>query len=95
MNDIAIDTSIQENVSWFTKTLLTIFHKDRLTDGRHSTIYYNVLNDTYSSVIPTLFEDVNKRMVAWGKQGQIDPFKNVYDVSDVLLGIYVSERSVY
>lgn len=42
-------------------------------------------------VIPTLLEDVNNRMVAWGKQGQIDPFKNIYDVCDIVLACHVSK----
>lgn len=28
-------------------------------------------------------------MMEWGKQGQIDPFKDVYDVSGAVIGSYV------
>lgn len=29
------------------------------------------------SVIPTLFSDVNKRMEAWGNEGQLNPFDKI------------------
>ena len=32
-------------------------------------------------VLPSLFEDLNRRMKDWGNEGKIDPFKEVYDVS--------------
>jgi hypothetical protein len=31
-------------------------------------------------VLPTLFEDVNKRMDTWGSEGKINPFEDVYKV---------------
>ena len=33
-----------------------------------------------SPVIPTVFGDIQDRMDTWGKQGVMDPSKNVYDV---------------
>ncbi|KAF8182333.1 cytochrome P450 [Pholiota molesta] len=30
--------------------------------------------------LPTLFDDVNRRMELWGKEGRMDPFKNIYDL---------------
>ncbi|KAF9457599.1 cytochrome P450 [Collybia nuda] len=33
-----------------------------------------------SDVLPTLFEDIQGRMDGWGKEGKMDPFKNVYDL---------------
>ncbi|RDB26903.1 Sterol 14-demethylase [Hypsizygus marmoreus] len=36
--------------------------------------------DRLSEVLPTLFDDVQARMEGWGKEGQFDPFKNVYDL---------------
>ncbi|KAF9457598.1 cytochrome P450 [Collybia nuda] len=33
-----------------------------------------------SDVLPTLFDDMQKRMDSWGKEGRIDPFKHVYDL---------------
>lgn len=32
-------------------------------------------------VLPALFKDVNRRMKDWGNEGRIDPFREVYDVS--------------
>jgi hypothetical protein len=34
--------------------------------------------------LPTLFDDVNRRMELWGKEGRMDPFKNIYDVCHML-----------
>ncbi|KAF9010098.1 cytochrome P450 [Cyathus striatus] len=31
-----------------------------------------------SDVFPTLMEDVNQRMLGWGKEGRFDPFQNIY-----------------
>ncbi|KAF8815722.1 cytochrome P450 [Phlegmacium glaucopus] len=33
-----------------------------------------------SDVLPSLFSDIDKRMKTWGKQGQMDPFKSIYDL---------------
>ena len=33
-----------------------------------------------SPVIPTVLGDIQDRMDTWGKQGIMDPFKNIYDV---------------
>lgn len=33
-----------------------------------------------STVVPTLFADINRRMEAWGTSGKIDPFKDIYDL---------------
>ncbi|KAJ3502210.1 hypothetical protein NLJ89_g8990 [Agrocybe chaxingu] len=33
-----------------------------------------------TDVLPTLLEDINNRMLGWGKQGRFDPFKNIYDL---------------
>ncbi|KJA20453.1 hypothetical protein HYPSUDRAFT_813626 [Hypholoma sublateritium FD-334 SS-4] len=30
--------------------------------------------------IPALLEDINRRMESWGREGQIDPFKSIYDL---------------
>ncbi|KJA20468.1 hypothetical protein HYPSUDRAFT_203783 [Hypholoma sublateritium FD-334 SS-4] len=30
--------------------------------------------------IPALFEDINRRTESWGREGQIDPFKSIYDL---------------
>jgi sterol 14-demethylase len=38
------------------------------------------VHDEYSAVIPTLFRDVNRRMETWGASGQVDPFKDIYDL---------------
>jgi sterol 14-demethylase len=32
------------------------------------------------TVAPTLFSDINRRMEAWGTEGKMDPFKNIYDL---------------
>jgi hypothetical protein len=37
----------------------------------------------FAPVLPTLFDDIQRRMDSWGKQGTMDPFKNVYDVSHI------------
>lgn len=33
-----------------------------------------------ADVLPTLFDDVQARMEGWGKEGRMDPFKNIYDL---------------
>ncbi|KAG5652597.1 hypothetical protein H0H81_004428 [Sphagnurus paluster] len=33
-----------------------------------------------ADVLPALFDDVQARMEGWGKEGRMDPFKNIYDV---------------
>lgn len=33
-----------------------------------------------STVIPTLLSDINKRTDAWGMEGKINPFKDIYDI---------------
>ncbi|GLB42444.1 putative cytochrome P450 [Lyophyllum shimeji] len=33
-----------------------------------------------SEVLPSLFDDVQARMDGWGKEGRMDPFKNIYDL---------------
>jgi hypothetical protein len=32
------------------------------------------------TVVPTLFNDINRRMEAWGTEGKINPFKDIYDL---------------
>src|SRR5882762_1194929 len=32
------------------------------------------------TVLPTMFSDINRCMGAWGTAGQMDPFKNIYDL---------------
>ncbi|KAF8878712.1 cytochrome P450, partial [Infundibulicybe gibba] len=36
--------------------------------------------DRVASVLPTLFDDVNRRMLTWGKEGTLNPFKEVYEL---------------
>ncbi|KAJ3502212.1 hypothetical protein NLJ89_g8989 [Agrocybe chaxingu] len=33
-----------------------------------------------TDALPTLLDDVNNRMLGWGKTGSFDPFKNIYDL---------------
>ncbi|KAJ3517128.1 hypothetical protein NLJ89_g699 [Agrocybe chaxingu] len=33
-----------------------------------------------TEMLPSLLEDVNVRMIGWGKKGRFDPFKNIYDL---------------
>jgi cytochrome P450 len=33
-----------------------------------------------TDTLPVFLEDINKRMLGWGKEGQINPFKEVYDL---------------
>jgi sterol 14-demethylase len=32
------------------------------------------------TVLPVFLDDLNKRMLGWGKEGKMNPFKEVYDV---------------
>ncbi|KIM88310.1 hypothetical protein PILCRDRAFT_253602 [Piloderma croceum F 1598] len=36
--------------------------------------------DRLQHVMPTLLSDINKRMDAWGMEGKMNPFKNIYDI---------------
>jgi len=40
-------------------------------------------------VLPALVEDVNCLMKDWGNEGRIDPFKELYDVSQKLGSILI------
>ncbi len=42
-------------------------------------------------VVPLFVEDVHDRMLEWGAEGMINPFKEVYDVSilDMICGTEV------
>ena len=46
-------------------------------------IYKSPGHKTYilHPVLPALLEDVNRRMKDWGNEGRVNPFKEVYDVS--------------
>lgn len=46
----------------------------------HDLLSSPVHTRTTLQAIPVLFEDVNNRMMTWGKNGQIDPFKDINDV---------------
>ncbi|KAF9482295.1 cytochrome P450 [Pholiota conissans] len=64
LDDIQVDTQAREGVSWFNKQLATLFTNKQR------------LTDS----LPMLFDDINRRMELWGKEGRIDPFKSIYDL---------------
>src|ERR1700722_19735383 len=80
------DIDVQHNdrdMALFAKRLLKIFRRDRLQDGERSRcepLLIVTIPAEYSVVLPTLFSDINKRMDHWGETGQINPFKDVYDL---------------
>lgn len=34
---------------------------------------------------PVFLEDINRRMLSWGKDGSINPFKEVYEVTTLVI----------
>jgi sterol 14-demethylase len=82
LTDIQIhsETDSKSDVSLFIKRLSILLRKDRLSDGEYRVDRCITGSVNLSTVIPTLFDDIQNRMDAWGKQGTIDPFKNIYDV---------------
>ncbi|KAJ3510208.1 hypothetical protein NLJ89_g4815 [Agrocybe chaxingu] len=47
-----------------------------------------------TEMLPSLLEDVNVRMIGWGKKGCFDPFKNIYDVRISLKAALESQLTV-
>ena len=39
--------------------------------------------NSWLPVVPGLFDHVQSRMESWGKEGQVDPFVVVYEVSHI------------
>lgn len=37
-------------------------------------------------MIPVFLDDINRRMSEWGTEGTINPFKEVYEVCNSLIG---------
>jgi len=74
----------QENLSWFIKQFLRLFHKDRLTERRSSILSSSIHIVLIISIIyksSLLFSMTSRN--AWKdgqKEGRMDPFKDVYNV---------------
>ena len=86
LTDINIgDDGTSDHARRFIHRLLLLLRKERVADGAyHFWCSYLFLVGT-SSVLPILMDDLNGRMLDWGSKGKINPFKEVYDVSSVLL----------
>ncbi|KAF9482298.1 cytochrome P450 [Pholiota conissans] len=78
LDDIDVKTKFaNEGVSFFNKQLAILFtNKRRLSDSK---VGYSI-HDWFLISLPLLFDDVNRRMVMWGKEGRMDPFKDIYDL---------------
>ena len=60
-----------------------ILRKDKLRDGK-CFIKTRYTSPNITSVLPTLFDDIQLRMAAWGSHGVMDPFVSIYDVRHML-----------
>ena len=79
LGDIPIENE-DSGPATFNKRLLKIIRKERLQDGRfrlHPSCKH--LTD-FSIATPTLLSDINLRMEAWGTEGKINPFQDIYDL---------------
>lgn len=50
----------------------------------------NLFASDIRKVLPVLFDDIQTRMDAWGREGVVDPFKRADDVSFVSHTSYLS-----
>jgi len=58
------------------------------------TLEFYTTAPTRAKVLPALFDDIHARMEGWGKEGRMDPFKDIYNVGcfeflQVLVGYMV------
>ena len=89
--DIATEESEEGNVTLFNKKLNKILNKARIQDSTwllyHATIQPLNIGLTSTLVLPTLLQDITNKAEKWGnngKNGRIDPFTEIYDVSSSL-----------
>ncbi|KDQ54410.1 hypothetical protein JAAARDRAFT_135628 [Jaapia argillacea MUCL 33604] len=75
LDDIAVERDVDDtSVTWFNKRLATLLRKERLEAGERISL------PTPPAVLPSLFNDIQRRMDEWGTSGKINPFENVYDL---------------
>ena len=86
LGDINIQPDGYEEMSRsFVNRLLLLLRKDRVADSP----YYFPLSclqrdeQCFFSALPLLLDDVHTKMLDWGRKGEINPFKEVYDVCPI------------
>ncbi|KAJ7118719.1 cytochrome P450 [Mycena epipterygia] len=69
-----------EGAGPFVKHVLSLFRKDRIMDGELCAHCSRDLLMSLFQVIPNLVEDINGHMDDWGKNGKMNPFKEMHDL---------------
>lgn len=81
LGDINVESDRQKKNDEFIKRVLMLIHKDMLVEG--SSILFAIhlcVNHLRYLAIPFLLNDVNNKMLEWGKEGTMNPFKDIYEV---------------
>ena len=85
LGDINVESDYQKKNDEFIKRILMLIHKDRLVEGS-STLFdiHLYVNHHNFLAIPFLLDDANNKMLGWGKEGTMNPFKDIYEVRKLL-----------
>ena len=85
LGDINVESDRQEKNDEFIKRILMLIHKDMLFEGSSTLVVIHLcVNHHHRLAIPFLLDDVNNKMLEWGKEGTMNPFKAIYDVRKLL-----------
>ena len=85
LGDINVESDRLEKNDEFIKRILMLIHKDMLVEGSSTPfVIYLCVNHHHCLAIPFLLDDVNNKMVEWGKEGTMNPFKDIYEVRKLL-----------
>ena len=84
LDDVSIEADSGEKDGEFVRRNLAILGKGRIKDRtsqaeRHSLKFWLLIMHM-QSVPPILLEDMNVHMLKWGKEGTMDPFREIYRV---------------
>jgi sterol 14-demethylase len=86
LGDINVESDRQKKNDEFIKRILMLIHKDRLVEGASTPFVIHLyFTHHHCSAIPLLLNDVNKKMLEWGKEGTMNPFKGIYEVRKLFL----------
>ena len=85
LGDINVESDRQEKNDEFIKRILLLIHKDRLVEGLPTPFFIDrYIYPQHYSAIPSLLDDMNNKMLELGKEGTMNPFKDIYEVRKLL-----------
>ena len=85
LGDINVESDRQEKNDEFIKRILLLIHKDRLVEGLPTPFVIHLyIYPQHYSAIPSLLDDMNNKMLELGKEGTMNPSKDIYEVRKLL-----------